>query len=63
MLRRGLLLKWCDLSMTLDGIMPSLKNRLASFVKIEIKTPLHTFRRVVEIRSLSDVSWHRKIHQ
>ena len=42
--------------------MPSVKNRLASYVMIEAKTPLHYFRRVVEIMSLSDVL-DRKIHQ
>ena len=35
--------------------MPSLINRLASFMMIEVKIPLHSFRRVVVIRSLSDV--------
>ena len=42
-------------SLNRDGKMPSLKNRLASFVMIEVKTSLHSFRRVVEISSLSDV--------
>ena len=31
------------------------ENRLAGFVMIEVKISLHSFRRVVEIRSLSDV--------
>ena len=44
-----------DLIMHYDGKIPSLKNRLASFVMIEVKTPLYSFRRVVKIRPLSDV--------
>ena len=43
--------------------MISLKNRLASFVMIEVKTRLHLFRRVVEITAISDVLAQKKNHK
>ena len=48
--------------MNSDGKMPSLKNRCASIVMIEVKASLHSFRRVVE-SGLSVTSCNRKIHQ